>query len=199
MLIGYARVSTADQAPELQLDGLRAAGCERIYTDRASGAKTKRPELDRVMEGLRPGDTLVVWALDRLGRNLHHLIALAAELERREVELRSLREGLDTSTAAGRLAYQIFGAMAEFERSRNSERSKAAAAAAIARGRHWGKRSVFHNPDTVETARALLREGRLSKRAIARVVGVDVSTLYRWFRQGDPDAFRPPAKLSEAA
>ena len=192
MVIGYARVSKVDQRPELQLDALQEAGCERVYTDKATGDSETRYHLARALDALREGDVLVVWALDRLARNLAHLIRLGSELEERGIDLRSLKEGIDTTTAAGRFAFHVWGAMAEFERARNSERAKAAAAAAKLRGRHWGKRSVFHDPRKVELAKALLREDSLSKRAVAREVGVHHGTLYKWFPAGDPDRFQNP-------
>ncbi|MDE0125235.1 MAG: recombinase family protein [Bryobacterales bacterium] len=195
MVIGYARVSTVDQNPELQLDALRRAGCERIYTDREGGRSPRRPQLETALEVLRSGDVLVVWALDRLARSLTELIRLGTGLDRRGVELRSLKEGIDTTTAAGRFAYQIWGAMAEFEAARNSERSKAAAAAAKRNGRRWGKPRMFADPEKVRTAKALLRDGSLSKRAVARRLGCHPVTLYRWFPGGDPDAFRDPYEI----
>ena len=189
MVFGYARVSTVDQNPDLQLQALRDAGCERIFTDRATGSKDDRPELLRALETARSGDTLMVWALDRLGRNLQHLLSLAGELEHREIDLRSLKEGIDTSTAAGRLAFQIFGAMAEFERSRNAERTRAASAVARRAGTPWGRPSPFHDPKIAQVARSLLREGSMSKAAVARHIGCHPTTLYRWFKGGDPEAF----------
>lgn len=201
MTIGYARVSKVDQRPELQLDALKEAGCERLYTDKVTGDKETRYQLRLARAALREGDVLVVWALDRLARNLGHLIQLGTELKKRGVELRSLKEGIDTTTAAGRFAFHVWGAMAEFERSRNSERARAAAAAAKRRGRHWGKPAAFHDPRRIELAKSLLREGSLTKPAVAAQVGVHVATLYRWFPGGDPDAFRNPhaPPLLEAA
>lgn len=108
--LGYARVSTTDQNPELQQDALKAAGCFRIWTDKASGAKTDRPELAAVMDALRPGDTLVVWRLDRLGRSLPHLIETVTQLEARGVAFKSLTEEINTTTPGGKLIFHIFGA-----------------------------------------------------------------------------------------
>ena len=197
MVIGYARVSTADQHPELQHDALRRAGCERIYTDRTTGQADRRPQLDTALEVLREDDVLVVWALDRLARSLSHLIRLGTEFGRRGVELRSLKEGIDTTTAAGRFAYQIWGAMAEFEAARNSERGRAAAAAAKRRGRRWGKPRAFSDPERVRTAKALLRDDTLSRMAVARRLGCHIGTLYKWFPGGDPDAFRDPYEIPD--
>ena len=115
MLLGYARCSTTDQDPALQLDALTVAGCERIWTETASGAAAERPQLADLLSHARDGDTLVVWRLDRLGRSLPHLIGLLADLEQRQVQFRSLTEALDTSTAGGRLVFNIFASIAEFE------------------------------------------------------------------------------------
>src|SRR5665213_1949178 len=112
-LIGYARVSTTDQDASLQLDALRAAGCLKVFTDKASGSLDRRPQLDRLLDQLRPGDTVVVWRLDRLGRSLKHLIQLIEDLAEKDVGFRSLTEGMDTTTSGGKLVFQIFGALAE--------------------------------------------------------------------------------------
>src|SRR5437016_9715355 len=115
-LLGYARVSTADQNPDLQHDAFKAAGCYRIFVDTASGALDERPALAKVLDQLRPGDTLVVWKLDRLRRSLRHLIDTVAELQRCDIGFRSLQENIDTTTPGGKLIFHIFGALAEFER-----------------------------------------------------------------------------------
>ena len=128
MLIGYARVSTIDQNPALQLDALQAAGVERLYADRASGLVERCPELQRALDALRQGDTLVCWRLDRLGRSVAHLLRLAEGLRNRGVELRSLIEGIDTSTPAGEAYMTIIAAMAQMERRLLSERTKAGGA-----------------------------------------------------------------------
>jgi DNA invertase Pin-like site-specific DNA recombinase len=137
-LLGYARVSTIEQRAHLQTDALNSAGCIRVWTDKASGTLEQRPQLDRVLDHLRPGDTLVVWRLDRLGRNLRHLIATVTDLSAREVGFRSLTEGIDTTTPAGRLIFHVFGALAEFEAALIRERTTAGLAAARARGRTGG-------------------------------------------------------------
>jgi DNA invertase Pin-like site-specific DNA recombinase len=134
-LIGYGRVSIASQDLALQRDALERAGCGRIYADTGSGSIRHRPELDACFDYLRAGDTLVVWRLDRLGRSLRHLIETIGELERREIGFRSLTEGLDTTTAAGRLTMHIFAALAEFERALVVERTRAGLEAA--RGVVW--------------------------------------------------------------
>lgn len=177
MLIGYARVSTGKQDLALQLDALERAGCERSFTDTASGALKSRPELQACLDHLRAGDMLVVWRLDRLGRSLRHLIETIAELERREIGFKSLTEGVDTTTAAGRMTFHIFGALAEFERSLVQERTLAGLEAARARGRRGGRpRSV--TPDKLAAAVAM-REQKRPMHAIATALGVSRATLYR--------------------
>lgn len=139
MLIGYARVSTGDQNLNLQVDALKAAGCEKVVPDKLSGAKDERSGLNQLLELLRAGDTLVVWRLDRLGRSLSHLISVTTELESRGVGFRSLQEGIDTTTSGGKLVFHIFGALAEFERSLTQERTQAGLKAARSRGRNGGR------------------------------------------------------------
>ena len=153
-LIGYARVSTASQDLGLQRDALERAGCDRIYDDTGSGSIRHRPELDACVDCLRAGDTLVVWRLDRLGRSLRHLIETIGDLEQRNVGFPSLTEGLDTTTAAGRLTLHIFAALAEFERALVLERTRAGLEAARARGR-LGGRPTMMSPEKLAAARAL--------------------------------------------
>lgn len=139
MLIGYARVSTIDQNPELQTDALMAAGCEKIFIDKISGFTKERPELNRLKEHFRPGDTLVVWRLDRLGRSLKDLIDWINYLDAQGVALKSLHESIDTGTSTGKLVFHIFGALAEFERNLIIERTTAGLTAARSRGRIGGR------------------------------------------------------------
>jgi DNA invertase Pin-like site-specific DNA recombinase len=139
MLIGYARVSTQDQSPALQLDALRAAGCNRIFEEKASGAQRDRPELKAALDYIRDGDVLAVWKLDRLARSLGQLIDTVDSLKERGIGFRSLTEQIDTTTPAGKLTFHIFGAMAEFERSIIRERTRAGLDAARARGRMGGR------------------------------------------------------------
>jgi DNA invertase Pin-like site-specific DNA recombinase len=146
--------STADQASALQLDELRVAGCEHIWTDHATGTRADRPQLGRLLEHMREGDTLVVWRLDRLARSLSDLLALAARLELAGVGLRSLREHIDTTTPGGRLIFQVFGALAEFEGALVRERTHAGLAAARARGRRGGRKPVM-TPAKIATARRM--------------------------------------------
>ena len=177
-LLGYARVSTFDQTPDLQLDALATAGCWKVWTDHASGKLDRRPQLDDLMGHLRPGDTLVVWRLDRLGRSLAHLVQLLVDLDAREVGFRSLTESIDTGTAGGRLIFHVMGAMAQFERDLISERTSAGLAAARARGRNGGRPTVV-TPDKLATARRLYDARDMTVAQIAAVVGVGRSTLYR--------------------
>jgi DNA invertase Pin-like site-specific DNA recombinase len=125
MLIGYARVSTADQTLALQKDALEKLGCSKIFTDTASGAKAERTELNEALEYVREGDTLVVWRLDRLGRSLKHLIETITELNNRKIGFKSIQENIDTTTSGGKLIFHIFGALAEFERDIIRERTQA--------------------------------------------------------------------------
>lgn len=175
--LGYARVSTTDQNPELQLDALNAAGCFRIWTDKASGAKTDRPELAAVMDTLRPGDTLVVWRLDRLGRSLAHLIETVDALEKRGVAFKSLNDPIDTTTSSGKLIFQIFGALSEFERNLVRERTMAGLAAARDRGRIGGRPSSLTAAKKRQANK--MRGDGVSMSEIAEVLGVARSTLYR--------------------
>src|SRR3712207_7694407 len=138
MLIGYARVSTYEQTLALQQDALKAAGCERLYTDTVSGTAVDRPGLSDALRQLRQGDTLVVWRLDRLGRSLEHLIETIRHLEDQGIHFKSLQEQLDTATSGGKLVFHVFGALAEFERDLIREGTKAGLEAARARGRRGG-------------------------------------------------------------
>jgi DNA invertase Pin-like site-specific DNA recombinase len=177
-LLGYARVSTTDQNPDLQLDALHAAGCYRIFADTASGALDDRQELAKVLDQLRPADTLVVWKLDRLGRSLRHLIDTVAELERRDVGFRSLQENIDTTTPGGKLIFHIFGALAEFERDIIRQRTLAGLAAARARGRTGG-RPLSMTPTKLAIARQMYDSHQHSLAEIARTLGVSRASIYR--------------------
>ena len=179
MRVGYARVSTTDQSPELQLEALRRAGCERVFTERASGARDDRPELARIVDDvLRSGDTLVVWKLDRLARSLKMLITTADDLARQGIGLVSLTESLDTTTPGGTLVFHVFGAIAQFERALIRERTAAGLVEARRRGRKGGRPPAFTTADVV-AARALMAEGKLPVRDVAKRMGVSVATLYR--------------------
>lgn len=177
-LIGYARVSTHDQTTDPQTDALTGAACERIFVETASGALRDRPRLTDALDYMRPGDVLVVAKLDRLGRSLSHLIETLADLDARQIGFRSLTEGIDTTTAAGRLLTHILGAIAQFERDLIIERTHAGLAAARARGRTGGRPAAL-TPDQATAARALIAAGRSVGQA-AVAVGVGRSTLYRY-------------------
>lgn len=176
--IGYARVSTRDQHPEAQTDALAAAGCERIFTDKASGKLARRPELDKCLEYLRPGDTLSITKLDRLGRSVRHLIDLAEMLKQRGIGLRVLDQGIDTSTPAGRMFFHVLAALAEFEASLISERTLDGLEAARTRGRKGGRRPKL-TPGKLATARQLYDGKQHTMAQIAEIVGVSRATLYR--------------------
>ena len=179
-LIGYARVSTDDQEAQLQRDALTEAGCSRIFEDKASGKNTDRPELTAVLDYLRAGDTLVVWKLDRLGRSLIDLVSIVDGLRGRGIGFKVLTGALsavDTTSADGRLFFQIIAAMAEFERSLIKDRTKAGLEAAKAQGRTGGRPTVITD-DLLTVAKARKAKGE-SVSAIAKALGVSRATLYR--------------------
>lgn len=178
MLIGYARVSTLDQNPDMQKQALRAAGCKKIFIEKASGALRERPELAAAIAYARAGDTVVVWKLDRLARSLKQLIETVEHLEKQNVGFRSLTESIDTTTSGGRLVFHIFAALAEFERSLIRERTIAGLVAARERGARPGRKPAL-NVDDLAAARALLKDGHLTVVEVARRLGVATSTLYR--------------------
>lgn len=180
MRLGYARVSTSDQNPQLQIDALNKAGCERLFTERASGAQRDRPELLAALHFVRKGDLLVVWKLDRLARSLSQLLATSELLEQKGVGLVSLTEQIDTSTPGGKLVFQVFGALAEFERSLLRERTQAGLVAAKAAGRKGGRPSALP-PEKRSAAAALLQSDDLTVLEVAAMLGVSDSTLYRHF------------------
>lgn len=178
MRIGYARVSTDGQDHALQLDALRAAGCEKVFVETASGTRTDRPELRKALEIARPGDVIVTYRLDRIGRSLKHLIEIAEDLQQREIGLRSLTESIDTTTPAGRFMFSILGALASMEREVLIERTRAGLAAAAARGRKGGRPPVLDEAK-LRAARAMLASGTLTTTEVARQLGCAPSTLYR--------------------
>jgi DNA invertase Pin-like site-specific DNA recombinase len=179
--LGYARISTSEQDPALQHDALREAGCWRIFTDTASGSHAGRPQLAALLDQLRPGDVLVVWRLDRLGRSVRDLIDTIAELDDRGVGFRSLQEAIDTTTAGGRLLLHVFASLAQFESELLRERTVAGLAAARARGRRGGRPTIMTAAKT-QTARSLLAEGRTITE-IAQILGVARTTVYRHLDQ----------------
>jgi DNA invertase Pin-like site-specific DNA recombinase len=178
--IGYARVSTEDQSLDLQLDALRAAGCKRIYREKIGGSAKRRDELEQAIKALKPGDTLTVWRLDRLGRSLADLIGLMSRIHEGGCEFQSLTEAIDTGTAGGKLIFHIMGALAEFERRLIAERTKAGLAAAKARGVRLGQPPKLSR-EQMASADALLASGGRAE-DIAGSFGVGRSTLYRSLR-----------------
>ena len=182
MLIGYARVSTDDQNLALQRDALAAAGCEKIYEDKTSGAKAERPGLALALEVARAGDTLTVWRLDRLGRSLKDLIALAEGLDKRGVGLKRLKEALDTTSSGGRLIFHMFAALAEFERDLIRERTQAGLTAARARGRLGGRPKLL-TPEKRRLAVQLYRAKEHSIAEICRLMGISKPTLYSYLAE----------------
>jgi len=183
MLIGYARVSTQEQTSCSQLDTLGAAGCERIFEEKASGAQRDRPQLKAALAFMRAGDTLVVWKLDRLARSLKQLIVTVEDLEARKIGFRSLTESLDTTTSSGRLVFHLFASLAEFERSIIRERTISGLNAARARGCLGGRPRSLGESD-LAAGRALLADPAIPVAEIARRLNIDQSTLYRYFPGG---------------
>jgi DNA invertase Pin-like site-specific DNA recombinase len=177
-LLGYARVSTTDQQPQLQVDALTSAGCYRVFVETASGARSDRPVLAQVLDQLRPGDTLVVWKLDRLGRSLRHLVDTVTALADRGIGFRSLQEAIDTTTPGGKLVFHVFAALAEFERDLIRERTTAGLAAARARGHHGGRPPVL-TPQKLKVAQEMYRSGEYTVAAIATTLGVSRASIYR--------------------
>lgn len=176
--IGYARVSTRDQHPEAQIDALTADGCVRVFVDHASGKLARRPELDKALDFLRAGDVLVITKLDRLGRSVQNLLELVGQLAERNIDLRVLDQGIDTTTAAGKMMFTVLAAVAEFERNLISERTLDGLEAARARGRKGGRPTKL-TPAKLATARKLYDSKEHTVAEIADIVGVGRSTLYR--------------------
>ncbi len=184
--IGYARVSTHDQCLDLQMDALRSAHCDRVFEDNGlSGADKKRPGLAKALKALGPGDTLVVWRLDRLGRSISHLIEIVGKLHGRRIEFQSLTEGIDTNSASGRLVFHIMAAISEFERALISERTAAGIAAARARGQRHGRRPSLTDAQCEEAFRAIHSGGR-SEADLAVQYKVHPRTLRRRIERMSP-------------
>jgi DNA invertase Pin-like site-specific DNA recombinase len=179
MLIGYARVSTLDQTLDLQIDALKKAGCEKLYTDTASGAKAEREGLDEALNYAREGDVLVVWRLDRLGRSLRHLIETITLLNGRKVGFRSLTENIDTTTSGGKLVFHIFGALAEFERDLIRERTQAGLSAARVRGNRGGRPKAL-TQRKMDLAKKLYADKSNSIDDICTTLNISRATLFRY-------------------
>lgn len=176
--VGYARISTDDQTLSLQRDALKAAGCHKIFEDRISGSKSERPGLTAALDYLRPGDSLVVWRLDRLGRSVLHLVSLSQRLRDLDVNLVSVREHIDTNTPIGKYFFTTMAALAEFERDLIRERTRAGLDAARARGRRGGRKALSR--ETQAAIKALMRDPNISPTDIAAQLQIHRSTVYRY-------------------
>jgi DNA invertase Pin-like site-specific DNA recombinase len=184
MLIGYARVSTGEQTLDLQLDALAKAECGKVFTETAGGALVERESLKEALAYARPGDTLVVWRLDRLGRSLKHLIETVTSLAERGIGFKSLSEQIDTTTSGGKLVFHVFGALAEFERDLIRERTQAGLSAARARGRVGGRPKALPDPKKVAMAQRLYEDPATSVDEICRTLRISRATLYRYVKAG---------------
>src|SRR3954452_21852086 len=178
MRIGYARVSTDEQSLDLQLDALKRAGCTRIFTDKVSTTKADHPGLADAVSHLRRADVLVIWKLDRLGRTVKGLVDFVADLQGRKIQFRSLTDGIDTTTPAGRFFFHVMASLAQMERELMGERTRAGLDAARRRGRVGGRKRRM-TPGKVDSARKLLRGG-MAPREVAQSLGVSIPTLCRW-------------------
>ncbi|MBX6334941.1 recombinase family protein [Candidatus Saccharibacteria bacterium] len=180
MIFGYARVSTQDQHLDMQIDALKQYGVDKVFTDKMSGTKTDRPQLEEMMKYLRPGDTVVVWKLDRIGRSTKHLVELMEHFKANGINFVSLKDNIDTSTAVGKLIFTIFAALAEFERDMIVERTKAGLEAARARGRKGGR--PRKDTDKIKLALKMYDSKQYSVDEITKATGVSKPTLYRYVR-----------------
>jgi DNA invertase Pin-like site-specific DNA recombinase len=185
MIIGYARVSTQDQNLDLQTDDLTKYGCQKIYQEKISTTK-ERLELMKMVENLREGDSVVVWKLDRLGRSLKELINLVETLQAKNVNFVSIKDAIETSTATGRLFFNIFASLAEFERDIIRQRTKAGLAAAKARGRTGGRKKGL-SPEAIKKAETavMLYKQKKNAKEIAGIIGVGRATVYRYLEEMD--------------
>jgi len=181
--VGYARISTGEQNLDMQMDALKAAGCEEIYHDEMSGAKAQRPGLQKGLEFVRSGDTLIVWRLDRLGRSIKDLIEKVESLKQRDIGFKSLHENIDTTTPSGKLQFHVFSALAEFERDLIRERTHAGLRAARARGIKGGRKREM-TPDKVEMAARLMQDKSIPIKDICKTLRVSKPTLYRYVGPG---------------
>jgi len=182
MKIGYARISTVDQNLELQTDALEKAGCEKIFTDQASGAKDDRKGLMDAVEFCRTGDSLVVWKLDRLGRSLKHLIETINLLLEKKVGFVSIQESIDTTTSGGKLIFHVFGALAEFERELIRERTNAGLASARSRGRMGGRPKAM-TAKQLRIAQTMLKDLKTTVKDVCETLQVSKTTLYRYLNK----------------
>jgi DNA invertase Pin-like site-specific DNA recombinase len=196
MKIGYARVSTIDQSLDLQLDALKKAGCERIYTEKISGAKDDRPELAKALDMLRPGDTFIVYKLDRLARSTKKLIEVAEQLKEIGVEFISIKDNIDTNTPTGKLMFGMLAVLAEFERDIIRERTMAGLEAARARGRKGGRPAT--NKKKIQQALTLYDSKSYSIAEIEDMAGISRATLYRALKKRNAE-IKPDADVSKTA
>ena len=178
MLIGYARVSTNDQNLNLQKEALLKVGCEKIYEDKISGTTKQRPGLDKALDALRAGDTLIVWKLDRLGRSIKNLISLISDLNSKDIHFKSITDSIDTSTPSGRFFFHIMASLAQMERELIAERTKAGLNAAKKLGRIGGRKRKMTKSKII-AAKKLLDSG-IAPKDVAQNLGVSLATLYRW-------------------
>lgn len=181
--VGYARVSTNGQELELQIDALKKAGVAKadLYTDKVSGAKAVRPGLDKCLQSLKPGDTLLVWRLDRLGRSIRHLIDLVEVLRKQGVGFKSICDGaIDTTTASGELIFNVFASLAQFERRLIQERTRAGLDSARLRGRKGGRPSLSTNDPRVQIAKKMHADKTMPIANICTTLRISRPTLYRW-------------------
>lgn len=185
MQVGYERVSTDDQTIDLQHDALVQAGCEKFFSDKISGSKFERPGLAECLNFVRPGDVLVVWRLDRLGRSLKDLIEVVEGLEKRGVGFKSLQESIDTTTSGGKLIFHVFGALAEFERNLIRERTNAGLQAARARGRKGGRRQKL-TPQQIAIGRSLAADPSRTVTSICEHLEISRQTYYRYIAANSP-------------
>lgn len=184
MKIGYARVSTQDQNLEMQLDSLQKAGCEKVFQEKASGIKSDRPQLAAMQQILREGDVIYIYKLDRLGRSLKHLLEMTSDFEKRGIGLVSINDFIDTTTAQGRLIFNIFASLAEFERDLIRERTKSGLEAARARGRKGGRSRGLSKEAEKKAmlAQTLYNERKLGVNEIAADLEISKMTLYKYLR-----------------
>ena len=182
-LIGYARVSTQEQDLNLQLDALEKAGCtkDKIFIDKISGAKAERPGLEKCLAEIQPGDTILVWRLDRLGRSMVHLISLIEDLRTKQIGFKSICDGaIDTTTASGELIFNIFSSLAQFERRLIQERTKAGLDAARARGRQGGRKKVEATNPKVMMAKNMHKDHGMSIENICKTLKISRASFYRY-------------------
>nr|WP_265099148.1 recombinase family protein [Vibrio campbellii] len=188
VLIGYARVSTQSQSLDLQISALKKAGCEKIFTDIASGAKTARPGLKDAEMVLRKGDALVVWKLDRLGRSIQHLIESINHLKGKGIGFRSLQESIDTQTSGGKLVFHIFSALAEFERDLIRERTNAGLEVARARGKKGGRPKSLSQSKNIALLKQMYADPNYSIDDICKMLSISRSTFYRYLKSDNNES-----------